>query len=94
MKKFKEWVTGNYTTNENIGVHPDTTIKDKPNVTMRRNNTMIVKIGDEKITAEQNVTIIFKDTKSVLLIEALHTKFIYINPDAVSSVSISEKTKI
>ena len=48
MKKIKEWVT-----NENIGVHPDTTIKDKPNVTMRRNNTIIVKIGDEKITAEQ-----------------------------------------
>ena len=93
MKNIKEWVIGNYTPNENIGVHPDTTIKDKPNVTMRRSNTMIVKIGDEKIIAEQDVTIIFKD-KSIVLIEGIQTKFLYINPDEVSSVSIREKIKI
>ena len=53
---------------------------------------MIVKIGDERIIAENNITIIFNNNTTVF-VDGSQTKFLYINPNEVKTVVIDEKKK-
>lgn len=50
---------------------------------------MIVQIGTERVIAEKNVTISFKD-KGTVVINGEKSKHIYINPDTVNYVHVEK----
>jgi len=52
---------------------------------------MIIKIGEEKVIAESDVTIFFKNNTTTL-IDGNQTKFLYINPNEVKMVITKTKS--
>ena len=53
---------------------------------------MIVKIGDERVIAKNNIMIIFNNG-TTMFVDGSQTKFIYKNPNEVKTVAIDEENK-